>query len=296
MTFTGGTVNCATLIVVPVVDGVAAKPTSKTAVIFLQKPTKDGVAEFNFQLKPTTGNGVYALYTGGVGTGFATGYFEINDAVAPTVVKDQIFQYDDYKDSIDLKFSEDSNGNFKSWAEDKSKMNIILSIGGRGVSIHPDMLKFDTEEKTMSISAYGYADIIPAFGSVIEGNILEAEISITTPGYWVEDEYSGTTTGTFKLVAPEFSAEGFKNGVDFEIQLYSDNALSEANAIIALYDDKALVDAVYEENISIAEGTTETIKVTMKNDKLKESGKFSVKVMLWKGFTTEPITSFVLFP
>lgn len=294
--FTGGNVDEASIIIVPVTDGVAEPPTSENVVMFLQQPVTNGVAEFNFQLKPTTADGIYALYTGGTNTRYMTGYFEVSNKIAPTLISGQMYQYDDYKDSIKLKFSSGSNVNFEGWAADKGRITVKLSNGDVSTTVAPEMLRFDTDEKTMTISALGYSEIIPTFGSSIEGNIQNIEVSISTSGYWVNGEFGGTDNNSIKFVAPEVSAEGFKTGVPFEIELYSDNDLSGANAIVALYDDGSLVDFRQEDNISIGAGETKTVEINMQSDNLTPSGKFSIKVMLWNGFSAEPLTSFVLFP
>ena len=296
ITYTKKSVDYSTIIIVPVTDGVAEAPTTENVVMFLQMPVSGGVAEYNFQLKPTTPEGVYALYTGGANTGYTIGYFEVSNKIAPTLIGGSIYQYDDYKDSIKLRFSAGSDVNFESWAADKSKMTVKLSNGVTTTTVAPEMLRFDADEKTMSISALGYAEIMPQFGAEIEGNIQTIDVSVETAGYWVNGEFNGKDSGKIKLVAPEVSAQGFKAGVPFDIELYSDNDLSGANAIVALYDDGTLVDFRQAENISIGAGETETVEITMQNDGLAPSGKFSIKVMLWNGLSAEPLTSFVLFP
>lgn len=296
ITFTNSEVDYSTIIIVPVTDGIAEPPTSENVVMFLQQPVTNGVAEFNFQLKPTTADGIYAMYTGGTNTRYMTGYFEVSNKIAPTLISGQMYQYDDYKDSIKLKFSSGSNVNFEGWAADKGRITVKLSNGDVSTTVQPEMLRFDTDEKSMTISALGYSEIIPAFGSSIEGNIQNIDVSVETAGYWTNGEFGGTDNNSIKFVAPEVSAEGFKTGVPFEIELYSDNDLSGANAIVALYDDGSLVDFRQEENISIGAGETKTVEINMQSDNLTPSGKFSIKVMLWNGFSAEPLTSFVLFP
>ncbi len=293
--FTDGNVEYASVIIVPVEGGTAEEPTPENSAVVMQVPVTDGVAEFNFQLKSSSRDGVYVLYTGGTGIGYLPGYFEVNDKMSPVPAKGQILQYDDYKDGIELKLIPKNNTGLEKWAADKESINVKLSNGEQTVTVDPEHIGFSFEDETMLISTLGCVDVIPAFGSPTE-SITDMEITISTPGYWFKDELGGTIKSGFKLVMPEFSSDGFKEGVPFRIDLYSEDELTGANAIVALYDGGSLVDFTQVDDIAISAGETKTIPITMQSDNLAESGKFSLKVLLWNGFSAEPLTSFVLFP
>lgn len=296
ITFRDTNVKYASVIIVPVTEGVAEEPTGENVVFAKQQAVTNGACEIPFSLKPSTKDGIYALYTGATGTNDTVGYFQVSSKAAPIVVENQMFQYDDYKESIKLNLSSASDSDFDAWAADKVNLAVKLKRGSLSADIDPQYIKISKADKTMAISALGYTGIIPSLTEAIEGNIAEAEVWITSPGYWANGEFGGTEKRTVKLVAPALSADGFKAGVPFDIELYSGNDLSGANAIVALYDDGLLVDFVQEENISISAGETKNVSVTVQSDGLKPSGRFSLKVMLWNGTTAEPLTSFVLFP
>ncbi len=290
ITYPGGAEGLASLMITPA----DAEQTVENAVLLLQEPIIDGKASFKFYLKPSTENGVYALWAGATGKGDITKYIGISDNVAPKIVSGQILQYDDYKNNIKIKLKSNAGTDFEEWTA--ADMRVTISSGGNSVEVEKQHIRFNIEDETMSIATFegAYDEILPV--SPIEGNIQQAEISIVTQGYWGDSEFNGAVKGSFKMVMPEFSADGFKEGVPFEIDVYSDDDLVGANAIVALYDDDSLVDFAQVENIVVSAGETKTIPITMQSENLAESGKFSLKVLLWNGFSAEPLTSFVLFP
>lgn len=294
--FAGENVGYASLIIVPVINGVAETLSAENIVLAQQQPITDGNATFNFYLKPSVEDGVYAMYAGGTNAEYEVKYFMVGTRYAPDFKGGEILQYDEYKNNIILGFHVGGNVDFIDWAGQKNDMKVTLSVGAKTAEISPENIEFDVENKTICINMQNYQQLLPAFDTVIDGNIQTAKLAITTPGYWVGDEFGGTLTGSFGMTAPKFSAKGFAEGVDFEIELYSETALSGANAIIALYDDGTLVDCMLENGVDLEAGETKTILLTLQSKSVRESGKLSLKVMLWDRLSAQPFTSFVVFP
>ena len=265
-------------------------------MLMQQQYITNGAATFRFLFKESLPDGVYALYAGGTDAENAVRYFAVSTRFAPELKGGETFQYDDYKNSIVLGFDVKDNVNFADWAKQKDAMEVTLRTGGNTAKVSPADITFDTSEKTICIQMQNYRKILPTTDTVMEGNMQTAEIEIVTPGYWANEELGGAQRGSFTLITPKVSAEGFSSGVDFEIELYSENGLDGANAIIALYDDGTLVDLVHQGGISLTAGGSQNVLMTFQTDKARESGKFSMKVMLWDAWSAKPLTTCVVFP
>lgn len=296
VTFKKKKAGYASLTAVPVIDGVPAAPTEENVVLMQQQYITNGAATFRFLFKESLPDGVYALYAGGTDTENAVRYFAVSTRFAPELRGGETFQYDDYKNSIVLGFDVKDNVNFEDWAKQKDAMEVTLRTGGNTAKVSPADITFDTSEKTICIQMQNYRKILPTTDTVMEGNMQTAEIEIVTPGYWANEELGGAQRGSFTLITPKVSAEGFSSGVDFEIELYSENGLDGANAIIALYDDGTLVDLIHQGGISLTAGGSQNVLMTFQTDKARESGKFSMKVMLWDAWSAKPLTTCVVFP
>lgn len=296
VTFKKKKAGYASLTVVPVIDGVPAAPTEENVVLMQQQYITNGAATFRFLLKESLPDGVYALYAGGTDTECEVRYFAVSTRFAPELTGGETFQYDDYKNSIVLGFDVKDNVNFEDWAKQKDAMKVTLRTGGNTAEVSPADITFDESAKTICIQMQNYRKILPTMDTVMEGNMQTAEIEIVTPGYWANEELGGAQRGSFTLMTPKVSAEGFSSGVDFEIELYSENDLTGANAMIALYDDGTLVDLIHQGGISLTAGETQNVLINFRTNMAKESGKFSLKVMLWDAWSAKPLTTSVIFP
>ncbi|MBO5008128.1 MAG: hypothetical protein J6D26_04785 [Clostridia bacterium] len=296
--FSQETVKHATLLVVPVEDGKPQTPTPLNSALVLQKEVVNGTASFGFQLKPSVDNGIYALQVGGTGAGYVTKYFAVSDYMAPGVVNGKIFQYDDYKNSIVLPLDVTDEDDFAKWARGTHKMSVTLSSGDTSVDVASEDITVDTAAKTIAIdtSSGAYNAVFPAEGSMPVGNVQQTTVSITHPEFWANGVFAGSVEGTFGLVIPEFSAEGFAKGVDFDIEVYSQGYQSQVYPIVALYDNGNLVACKRCESFDIEAETTKTITLNVKNEELAPSGSFAIKVMLWQGDEISPLTPAVTFP
>lgn len=282
--------------VVPVTDGKPENITTENAVLISQQPVADGVSKLNFHFKPETEKGVYALIVGGTNTEYVTKYFCISDSFMPTLLPGKNFQYDDYKNGIDLSFDVSENVNFSNWVNEKNNMFVKISTNDKTAEINSDDIVFDVEKQTMFVNLSNYQNILPEFDTVIENNIQQATVSITTPGYVNEIDGKNTITGTVGLITPELSSKGFEGGVEFDITLYSENDLSDVYPIIAVYDGEILVHCFMGDKVSLLAGETKEIPIKFSRSGLKPSGKFSIQVMLWEDARMKPMTSYVVFP
>lgn len=286
----------ASFVVVPVTDGNPEEITTENTILVSQQPVIEGVSKLNFHFKPETEKGVYALLIGGTNTEYVTKYFGINDSFLPTLISGENFQYDEYKNGISLGFDVPENVNFSNWVNEKDKMTVKISTNNKTAEINSDDIVFDIEKQTMFVNLSNYPEILPEFDTVIENNIQQATVSITTPGYVNEKDGKSTITGTVGLITPELSSKGFEGGVEFDITLYSENDLNDVYPIIAIYDDEILVHCFMGDKVSLLAGETEEIPIKFSRSGLKPSGKFSIQVMLWEDARMKPMTSYVVFP
>lgn len=296
VSFSGGDTEYASITMVPVADGAATAPVADNIVLIAQQAVSEGSARFGFYPKPTIENGIYAIHAGGTGAEYVTGYLEVSDAEIPAFEDKQVLQYDDYKENIKLKFEVTDQSEFEEWITNKDNITVTLNGGGKFAEVNPGDFEFNSKEGTISIKTADYADIFPAFGSRPDKNIQQTEISVSSPGYWAGGKFGGAQKSNFGLVIPEISAEGFAEGVDFELVLYAEKGLSEAVPIIAVYDNGILVCSALGDEVELEAGIEKNIPVTVKCTNLKPSGSFSVKALLWQGSSIMPLTSIVKFP
>lgn len=296
--FSQETVKYASLLVVPVEDGKPQTPTPLNSALVLQAEVVNGTASFSFQLKPSIDNGIYAMLVGGTGLDYVTKYFAVSDFDAPAVVSGGIFQYDDYKSSIVLPLDVTDEADFAKWARGTHKMSVTLTGGDTTVEVAGEDITVDTDAQTIAIdtSSGAYNAVFPAEGSKPEGNIQQTTVSIAHPEFWADGVFAGPVEGTFGLIIPEFSAEGFAKGVDFDIEVYSNLFQSHVYPIVALYDGGNLVACKMCEPFDIEAETTKTVTLNIKNEELAPSGNFEIKVMLWQGEEISPLTPAVIFP
>lgn len=286
----------ASLMIIPVNGEVNGVLNPNNAVYAAQQPMKNTAATFSFYLPPDLENGIYAVCASYSHTNYSVGYFRVSTAVSPHLVPKQILQYDDYKKKIVLKFDESNNTDFDSWADKKSSMNITLSNDENSVEVSNDDVEIDSENMTVSVKTENYTQIFPSENKKYDRNIQNTVISITTPGYWGDSDFGGARTGTFGLVIRGFSAEGFAEGLNFDIKIDSEVTLTGADVITALYDGSVFVDCRVADNISVNAERLKTVPIYIKNEKLSPSGNFSVKIMLWDKKNLSPITPIIQFP
>ncbi len=296
VTYAGKNEGVATLIIVPVINGEAVEPTPENTVLVTQELWTEGEATFGFYLKPSIGNGIYAMHLGGMYDTYITKYFRVNIDRAPKLAKGQILQYDDYKNEITLKFKTSSDESFERWTTQKSNMTVSLSAGEKFAEIHNDDITFDAVNGTMTIDTTDYGEILPSFGSRVEGNIQQTTISIATQDYWGDDGLGSPVEETFGLVIPEISAEGFAQGIDVEITVASNADMQGVSPIIALYDNNVIVDCLITEEIDLVKDVDSVLPIKFKCDGVSESGNFVIKVFLWDSSEVRPITPIIKFP
>ena len=295
ITFDGQSVEYASLIIVPVQDGAPAEATSENTVLAMQQPVTDGMAVFSFYLKPSVENGIYALCAGGTQSGQIVRYFEVNNKTSPGIKQGQIFGYDEYKDSLKLELDVDNKTAFADWAANKSSMTVKLGRGEKSTVIASDDVSIDIENETLNIDTRHYAEVFPEYGEEINGGICQMELSVSTPEYWGSSLVGGEKRGYFGLIIPEFSAAGFARGVDFELSVYSEEALNSACPIVSLYDNGILIGCVTGDELTLTAGETRNVKLTLKCEDFVPSGKLAVRIMLWDGAEVRPLTSYVSF-
>lgn len=291
----GGTADYAAIYIVPIQEGIPAEATSENTVLAMQQPVTDGMAVFSFYLKPSVENGIYALCAGGIQSGQIVRYFEVNNKTSPGIKQGQIFGYDEYKDSLKLKLDVDNKTAFADWAANKSSMTVKLDRGGKSTVIANDDVSIDIENETLNIDTRHYAEVFPEYGEEINGGICQMELSVSTPEYWGSSLVGGEKTGYFSLIIPEFSAAGFARGVDFELSVYSEEALNSACPIVSLYDNGILIGCVTGDELTLTAGETRNVKLTLKCEDFVSSGKLAVRIMLWDGAEVRPLTSYVSF-
>ena len=295
LSFGNRSVEYATLIIVPVVNGVPEEITAENTVLAMQQPVVDGTAVFSFYLKPSIKSGIYALYAGGTSSGQIIKYFNVNDKTAPEIKPGQMFYYDDYKDSIELKLEAYSKAGFAEWAANKSDMTVKLTNGDKDTVVSNDDISFNLDAETMVIDTRHYAEVLPGFGESHDGGICQTEVSVSTPGYWGDSLIGGERTEYISLIIPDFSAAGFARGVDFDLSVYSEESLSGACPIVSLYDGDILIGCVTGEEISLSPGEEKNVKLTLKCEDFVPNDKLSVRIMLWDGTAIRPLTSYVSF-
>jgi len=57
-----------------------------------------------------------------------------------------------------------------------------------------------------------------------------------------------------------------------------------------------LVDLIHQGGISLTAGEIQSVLINFRTNMAKESGKFSLKVMLWDAWSAKPLTTGVIFP
>ncbi len=290
VTFSDDTVTEAILSIVPVVGGVPADISTGNVGTVMQESVEGKEVTFAFDFSAFMEDGVYAAYIGGADAAKMLGYFKVTDAHMFSLVEGQNFQYDDYKNSLDLKFDVFDSTEFASWEAKKDQMYIKLTDGLNTVFVDPADITFDTEEGIVSIASSSYQKLIPAFGTQLFGNITQCEATIYVPGYME------MIKGKFGLVTPDISSEGFANGVKFDFQIYSATAVPQARCLLGIYDDGHLVSYQVGDVISLQANVDNRVSMTVKQDGIQPSGKFSVKAMLWKGTDVIPLATVIKFP
>lgn len=128
VTFTGTYIKrYASLVIAPAADGADGIPSEENLVLVQQQPVEGDKAEFGFYLKPSTADGVYAIYVGGAENGAVVKYFEVNNRTAPSLAAGQQLRYGAYKNGIMLKFYAAGKDKFAMWAAEKENMTIVLN-------------------------------------------------------------------------------------------------------------------------------------------------------------------------
>lgn len=290
VTFNTSAVKYATLVAVRTENDAAMALEPENIVYAKQVNSEGRKAVFEFCLKPGTEAGVYALYAGGSGLTTQTAYFKVENAYLPfDITAGQVYQYDDYKDGIDLRLRVTDATRFEMWATLGSAISINLTQGDKTASISGADVQINADTGIISIPYSKLQSICPQFGESHDGGKCRVDVSISTDGYYADSNMNTEKVGVIKFVIPEISSDGFKSGVDFSFTVTAAEAITGARPIVAVYDRENLVCCAEGETADYYAGETKTVTVRVQSGNISPSSSFRLKAMLWNGSSLIPL-------